>query len=51
MHYTVIQKVQTKTGFKLMVSPDYSYLSVSQDDFDRIKAGDTIELLISVVPA
>jgi len=51
MRYTVIQKISTMTGWKLMLrqAGDVNTLPVCQDDFERINVGDTVELLISVI--
>jgi hypothetical protein len=60
MRYTVQDKsvVQHKEGsvYELRMGSrdpvyDYSILSVTAHDFDRAKIGDTIEILITILPS
>jgi len=52
MRYKVVQKTQARQGWKFMLyaDGDLNYTAVGKDDFDRVQVGDTIEMLITVVP-
>lgn len=56
MRYKITAKESKTTGFSVIAesnSPNYQYniLAVNEDDFHRINVNDTIEILITVIPA
>ena len=51
MRYKVTEKKISVSGYAVWMLGFAAWLPVSKDDFDRITPGDTVEMLISIVPA